>query len=104
MPLRRFRPEPIDMDSYEVAYAGLAGIREAHESCTESALDCRAGILWATNTTLTGLDLDASTTRSLLLHHAAEVNEMLGRRSSGRVGGLFVTGSRLQAAMSGRSS
>jgi hypothetical protein len=103
MPLRRYRPEPVDVDAYDVAYAGLAGIREAHESCTESALDCRAGILWATNTTLADLDIDAGTTRSLLLQHAAEVNEMLSRRTSGRVGGLFVAGTRLQAAISARS-
>ena len=103
MPLRRYRPEPIDVGSYEAAYADLAAIREAHETCTESPLDCRAGILWATNTTLADHDVDVATTRSLLLHHAAEVNDMLSRRTSGRVGGLFVAGTRLQAAIAQRS-
>ena len=114
MPLRRIRNEPIDVGAYERAYAELAGIREAHETCTESALDCRAGILWATNTAFLHLEadldgtleqaLDAGTVRSLLLHHAAEVNAMLARRSSGRVGGLFVAGTRLQAATASRSN
>ncbi|MDQ1682712.1 MAG: hypothetical protein QOC60_1380 [Frankiaceae bacterium] len=109
MQLRRLRNEPIDVGAYELAYAELSGIREAHETCTESALDCRAGILWATNTAFMHLDadldgaLDAGTTRSLLLHHAAEVNDMLARRTSGRVGGLFVAGTRLQAAIAVRS-
>ena len=113
MPLRRIRNEPIDIDVYELAYAELFAIREAHETCTESALDCRAGILWATNTAFMHLEsdldaardgaLDAGTTRSLLLHHAAEINDMLARRSSGRVGGLFVAGTRLQAAIAGRT-
>ena len=109
MPLRRIRNEPIDVGAYELAYAELSGIRDAHLTCTESALDCRAGILWATNTAFLHLEadldsaLDAGTIRSLLLHHAAEVNDMLARRTSGRVGGLFVAGTRLQAAIAGRS-
>ena len=113
MPLRRIRNEPIDVGAYELAYAELSGIRDAHLTCTESALDCRAGILWATNTAFVHLEadldrtlesaLDAGTIRSLLLHHAAEVNDMLARRTSGRVGGLFVSGTRLQAAIAGRS-
>ena len=105
MSLRRPRHEPLDFGAYELAYAELFAIRDAHETCTETPLDCRAGILWATNTTFLNLDvdLDAGTTRSLLLHHAAEVNDLLSRRSSGRVGGLFVAGARLQAAVSGRS-
>jgi hypothetical protein len=112
MQLRRLRAEPIDVGAYELAYAELSAIREAHETCTETALDCRAGILWATNTAFLHLDsdldsdlegaLDPGTKRSLLLHHAAEVNEMLSRRTLGRVAGLFVAGTRLQAAIATR--
>ncbi|MCU1678669.1 MAG: hypothetical protein JWM93_3427 [Frankiales bacterium] len=105
MSLRRPHHEPIDLDSYEVAYAELHTIRDAHRSCTESALDCRAGILWATNTAFMHLedDLNAGTRRALLLDHAAQVNEMLAQRSNGRVGALLVFGTRLQAATATRS-
>lgn len=107
MPLRRPRPAPmLDIDAYDVAHAELAVIRQAHETCTESPLDCRAGILWATNATIANLEqpLDAGALRSLLLDHSASVNDLIARRSSGRVNGLIVTGTRVQARMTTRAS
>ena len=103
MNLRRARSEPLDVDAYEGAYAQLFAIRDAHVTCTETPLDCRAGILWATNTTAGDFGLDLGSTRSLLLHHCAEVNELLATRSSGRAGALLVAGTRLQAAQPARS-
>jgi hypothetical protein len=107
MPLRRPRHAPtLDVDAYDVAHAELTVIREAHESCTETPLDCRAGILWATNATLANLEqpLEPGVLRSLLLDHSAAVNDLIARRSSGRVTGLMVAGTRLQPRMTSRAS
>ena len=95
MALRRYS-ELLDLDAFDAAAAELLRIRDAHATCTEAPLDCRAGILWATHAALADVTVDPSAARSLLLQHAALVNEMLERRSAGRVGRLVVMGTRLQ--------
>jgi hypothetical protein len=103
MPFRRARLAPRPVDAYDVASAQLAAIREAHETCTEGPADCRAGISWATSACLAEHSLGTGPTRSLLLDHAAAVNNLLERRSAGRVSGLIVDGARLQTATACRA-
>ncbi|MDQ1723876.1 MAG: hypothetical protein QOG52_904, partial [Frankiaceae bacterium] len=74
----------------------LAAIRDAHEGCDESARQCRARIIWATNGATRAAD--PATVRSLLPEHASAVNELLFRNAEGHIAHVFVAGRRLQVA------
>jgi hypothetical protein len=78
----------------------LAAIRDAHEGCEESARQCRARIIWATNGATRAAD--PATVRSLLPEHASAVNELLLRNAEGHIAHVFVAGRRLQVAAAGR--